>query len=361
MHRSSTHVVGNDISEARERSTTAALEPEPAPDRKANSDRQELYSRIGIVPRLAAGDAAIDRKRSSATAGYVGFVLVALVMLGQLTGCGRAQLQPAGPVSGDELKILLDSVVIMLAIVVPTILTTLGVAWWYRSSNRRARRQPDFVYSGRVELVVWSIPALVVIFLGGIAWISSHDLDPARPLPSKTAPLDVQVVSLDWKWLFIYPKLGIASIDRLVVPAGVPLHLVLTSASVWNVFWVPQLGSMLYCMNGMAGTLYLEADHPGVYRGESAMISGDGFADMHFDTDAVPQCQFDAWVASTRGTGPALNDAAYRDLLRQSVPPHPYTYSSVRPGLFADIVMQKLPPGDGPTGGIPGVRPVGFK
>ena len=283
------------------------------------------------------------------------------MLLGQLAGCGRAQLQPAGPVSDAERKILLDSVVIMLAIVVPTILATLGVAWWYRSSNRRARRQPDFVYSGRVELVVWGIPILVIIFLGGIAWISSHDLDPAQPLPSKGAPLDIQVVSLDWKWLFIYPKLGIASVNRLMVPAGVPLHLTLTSASVWNVFWVPQLGSMLYCMNGMAGNLYLEASHPGVYRGESAMISGDGFADMTFDTDAVPQEQFDAWVTSTRGAGPALDDDAYRALLKQSVPAHPYTYRSVRAGLFSDIVMLRLPPGEGPRGAGADVHPVGLK
>lgn len=284
-----------------------------------------------------------------------------MLLLGQLAGCGRAQLQPAGPISAAERKILLDSIVIMLAIVIPTIIATLGVAWWFRSSNPRARRQPDFVYSGRVELIVWSIPALVIIFLGGIAWIGSHDLDPAQPLPAKAAPLDIQVVSLDWKWLFIYPKLGIASVNRLVVPAGVPLHLMLTSASVWNVFWVPQLGSMLYCMSGMAGTLYLEADHPGVYRGESAMISGDGFADMHFDTEAVGRSQFDAWVASTRSAGPALDDAAYRELLHQSVPPHPYTYRAVRPGLFADIVMLKLPPGDGPRGAAANVQPVGLR
>ncbi|MGH8297694.1 MAG: COX aromatic rich motif-containing protein [Steroidobacteraceae bacterium] len=288
-------------------------------------------------------------------------MLAALLVLGELAGCGHAQLQPAGPISDAERKILLDSVVIMLAIVVPTIIATLAVAWWYRSSNSRARRQPEFVYSGAVEILVWGIPALVVIFLGGIAWISSHDLDPAQPLPSKAAPVDIQVVSLDWKWLFIYPKLGIASVNSLVVPAGVPLHLMVTSASVWNVFWVPQLGSMLYCMNGMAGNLYLEADRPGIYRGESAMISGDGFADMHFDTDAVSQDQFDAWVTSTRSAGPALDDAAYRELLKQSVPPHPYTYRSVRPGLFADIVMQRLPPGYGPAGSVPNVHPVGLK
>ena len=314
-----------------------------------------------MIRALAGGDAAIDRRRSPATAGRIGLALIALLTLGELAGCGRAQLQPAGPVSAAERKILLDSVVIMLAIVIPTILTTLGVAWWYRSSNRRARRRPDFVYSGRVEIVVWSIPALVVIFLGGIAWISSHDLDPARPLPARVAPLEIQVVSLDWKWLFIYPKLGIASVNKLEIPAGVPLHLMVTSASVWNVFWVPQLGSMLYCMNGMAGTLYLQADRPGVYRGESAMISGDGFADMHFDTVAVPQAQFDTWVASVRAAGPVLDGRAYRGLLRQSLVAEPYTYRSVQPGLFADIVLQRLPEGEGPRHGLPGVHPVGLK
>lgn len=296
-----------------------------------------------------------QKERNSALAVRVGFALAAALVLSELAGCGRAQLQPAGPISDAERTILLDSVVIMLAIVVPTIIATLAVAWWYRASNRRARRQPDFVYSGRLEIIIWGIPALVIIFLGGIAWIGSHDLDPAVPLASKAAPLDVQVVSLDWKWLFIYPKLGIASVNRLVVPAGVPLRLSLTSASVWNVFWVPQLGSMLYCMSGMADTLYLEASHPGVYRGESAMISGDGFADMHFDTDAVPEERFDAWVARARSAGPVLDDQAYRELLRQSVPPRPYTYRSVRPGLFADIVMLRLPPGEGPRSGETGV------
>ncbi|MGH8291269.1 MAG: cytochrome ubiquinol oxidase subunit II [Steroidobacteraceae bacterium] len=289
----------------------------------------------------------------------MGFALVALLVLGELAGCGHAQLQPAGPVSDAERKILLDSVVIMLAIIVPTIIATLVVVWWYRPSNRRARRLPEFVYSGRVEIVVWSIPVLVVIFLGGIAWIGSHELDPAKPLPSKVAPLDIQVVSLDWKWLFIYPKLGIASVDRLVVPAGVPLHLMLTSATVWNVFWVPQLGSMIYCMHGMADTLYLEASKPGVYYGESAMISGDGFADMHFHTDALTPNQFEAWAATTRSGGPVLDEQAYRGLLRQSVPAQPYTYRSVEPGLFANIVLRRLPPGEGPRGGGPSVHPIG--
>ena len=274
--------------------------------------------------------------------------LAALSAFACLGACGRAQLEPAGPVSAAERTVLFDSLAIMLAIVIPVIVATLLIAFRFRASNPHAAYRPTFTHSGRIELIIWSIPALVIFFLGGLAWTSSYLLDPARPLPARTKPLEIQVVSLDWKWLFIYPEQGVASVNRLVVPAGVPLHLRLTSASVWNVFWVPQLGSMLYCMHGMAGTLYLQADRPGVYRGSSAMISGEGFADMHFDTEAVASDEFAAWVSTTRRAGPALDDAAYRGLLRQSSNVTPYTYASVRPGLFEAIVTQQLPPGEGP-------------
>ena len=262
-----------------------------------------------------------------------------------LAGCGGGQLSPAGPVSDAERTLFFDSLVIMLAIVIPVIIATIGFAWWYRSSNRRARRAPDFVYSGRVELVTWSIPTLVIVFLGGIAWISSHDLDPARPLQSKAQPVTVEVVSLDWKWLFIYPAQGVASVNRLVVPTGVPLHLLLTSATVWNAFWVPQLGSMIYCMHGMVTTLNLEASRPGIYYGESAMISGNGFAGMHFDTDAFSSQAFSSWVDSSRSAGPTLDARSYLGLLEPTASVTPFAYRSVQPGFFRRIVLQQLPAG----------------
>ncbi|MGB8610014.1 MAG: cytochrome ubiquinol oxidase subunit II, partial [Pseudolabrys sp.] len=158
---------------------------------------------------------------------------------------------------------MIDSLAIMLAIVVPTILATLAVAWWFRSSNSRARHRPDFIYSGQIELVTWSIPLMTIMLLGGVAWRGSHELDPARPLPSDEAPLKVQAVSLDWKWLFIYPDHNIATVNRLVIPVGTPVHFTLTSASVMNAFFVPKLGSMIYTMNRMATQLYLNADQPG--------------------------------------------------------------------------------------------------
>ena len=280
-------------------------------------------------------------------------LLAALPACGALGGCAGSFLDSAGPVSGAERTIFLDALVIMLIIVVPVIFLTLGVAWWFRASNSRARYRPDWTYSGRIELVIWSIPALVVFFLGGIAWISAHDLDPAKPLASRARPLEIDVVSLDWKWLFIYPQQHVASVNRLVIPAGAPVRFRLTSASVWNVLWIPRLGSMLYCMYGMAGTLYLQAQHPGTYEGRSAMISGDGFATMHFDTDALTPAQFDLWVSAAQGRGPVLDERAYRLLLHPSSSVPPYTYRAVAPDLFQDIVLQKLPPGFGsrPPGG----------
>jgi cytochrome o ubiquinol oxidase subunit 2 len=242
----------------------------------------------------------------------------------------------------------------MLAIVIPTIVATLTFAWWYRASNRRARYLPNWAYSGRLELIVWSIPALVVFFLGGIAWVGSHRLDPAQPLSAHDQqPVEIDVVSLDWKWLFIYPQQGVASVNRMVVPAGAPLKLRLTSATVLNVFFSPQLGSMIYTMYGMQSQLNLQADKPGAYHGLAAHFNGDGFADMRFDVLAMTPEAFAAWARSTHGSGPSLDAASYRKLLVQTQNVKPYTYASVQPGLFEAILQQQLPPGDGPPTGRP--------
>src|SRR5580692_7742124 len=251
-------------------------------------------------------------------------LLAALAVPVLLEGCSGAILTPVGPVGKAERTILLNSLAIMLAIVIPVILATVAFAWWFRASNRRAVHLPTWEYSGRIELIIWSIPALVVFFLGGIAWLGSHDLDPAVPLPSQHKALEVDVVSLDWKWLFIYPEQGVASVNRLVAPVGVPLHLRITSASVLNVFFVPRLGSEIYAMNGMATQLNLQADEPGVYPGLAARFSGDGFSDMGFEVHSVEPREFAEWTVRTRSQGAALDDTSYRQLLQQTqhVPPY---------------------------------------
>ncbi|MBV9287597.1 MAG: ubiquinol oxidase subunit II [Hyphomicrobiales bacterium] len=266
-----------------------------------------------------------------------------------LSGCSLIVLDPKGPIGKGDATILIDSTVVMLAIVVPTILATLAFAWWFRASNPRARRLPEFVYSDRVEIVTWSIPLLTIMLLGGVIWLGSHELDPATPLASQYAPLNVQVVSLDWKWLFIYPEQRVASVNRLVIPVGVPVHFKLTSGSVMNTFFVPQLGSMIYTMYGMESTLYLMADEPGTFLGESIMISGDGYPDMHFNVEAVTPDRFKAWVNETRGGGgETLTSQAYQDLAKQGVLSQPIAYSGVEEGLFHKITTQALPPGPGP-------------
>ncbi len=263
--------------------------------------------------------------------------------------CREGLLDSQGPVGAGEISILLDASLVMLAIVIPTILATIAFAWWFRASNPRAKYRPDFTYSGRIELVVWSIPVMVILLLGGVSWIGSHQLDPATPIESSLAPLEVEVVSLDWKWLFVYPNLGIASVNELIVPAGTPVHFKLTSASVLSAFFVPQLGSMIYTMNGMTTQLNLMADRPGVFRGMSSHFNGDGFSSMHFTLSAVPPAQFVAWVAQARQIGPVLDAASYQTLSQQSLNVAPFTYRAAEEGLFRDIVMQTLPPGPGPV------------
>jgi cytochrome o ubiquinol oxidase subunit 2 len=181
------------------------------------------------------------------------------------------------------------------------------------------------------------------MLLGGIAWIGSHDLDPAKPLKSANPPVNVQVVSLDWKWLFIYPDQGIATVNQLVVPAGTPVNFQLTSATVWNVFFVPQMGTMIYTMPRMTTRLNLQADRVGVFDGESAHYSGAGFSGMQFKVHSVPAAQFSAWAAAAH-SGPALDEAAYTQLQKPSSYVKPFTYGSVAPKLFEAIVANQPPP-----------------
>lgn len=268
-----------------------------------------------------------------------GLLLIGAAALG---GCSGGVLDPKGPIAAAARLILLNSLGIMLAIVIPTILATLGTAFWFRSSNKRARYKPDFSYSGRLEMLVWSIPIMTVLLVGGVAWVGSYDLDPPKPIASAVKPVRVQVVSLDWKWLFIYPDLEIATVNQLAVPVGTPISFELTSSGVMNSFFVPQLGSQIYTMAGMVTRLHLQADHIGAYRGMSANYSGAGFADMHFNVDAASVETFAQWVAATRTNGPVLDMQSYVELARPSTAVPPSTYRSVAPGLFRDILSAAM-------------------
>jgi cytochrome o ubiquinol oxidase subunit 2 len=247
-------------------------------------------------------------------------------------------LDTQGPVASAEALIMLNATAIMLVVVVPVIVAAFAFAWWYRSSNPRANRSTDESYEGRIEFVTWSIPALIVILLGGVIWIGSHQLDPRAPIPATGDPLRVEVVALDWKWLFIYPDQRIATVNQLVIPARTPVNFRLTSATVMNSFFIPQLAGQIYTMGGMTTHLNLLADEPGEYPGFSAMFSGDGFSEMRFVAKAVPAGDFDAWVTQVRGSGPALDGAAYAQLAKPSTAVPPTTYRSVEPNMFERII-----------------------
>jgi cytochrome o ubiquinol oxidase subunit 2 len=263
-------------------------------------------------------------------------ILILVALCVPLACCSEGVLDPRGPVGAAERVILYNATAIMLAVVIPVIVLTLAFAWWFRAGNHRAQYLPNWQYSGAIEMIVWSIPALVVLFLGGMAWTSSHDLDPPKAL-GPGAPLEIQVVSTDWKWLFIYPAAEVAMVNRVVVPAGKPVRFHLTSATVMNSFFVPQLGSQIYTMAGMTNHLNLQADEPGTYKGFSSQFSGEGFSDMRFELVAVPANEFDGWIAKVKSSGTTLDAARLSQLLKPSVADEPALFKSVDPDLFDAI------------------------
>lgn len=259
-----------------------------------------------------------------------------------LTGCKGGILDPKGQIGMDEMSLIIISTLLMLLVVLPVIGMTLYFAWKYRA-GRNETYDPKWSHSTRIEATVWTVPIIIVAILGVITWQSTQDLDPYKPLENKGKHLTVEVVSLNWKWLFIYPEQGIATVNELVFPANVPVEYKITSQSTMNSFFIPQLGSQIYSMAGMETQLHLIADEPGTFDGFSANYSGAGFTGMEFKAIATPtQDDFDAWVAKVKHDGGALNKQTYAKLVEPSEE-HPVEYfGNVSEGLFHSIVMQYM-------------------
>jgi cytochrome o ubiquinol oxidase subunit II len=255
-----------------------------------------------------------------------------------LSGCDAVLLDPKGPIGEAERNVIYLATGLMLLVVVPVIVMVIAFAWKYRASNTAATYAPNWSHSTAIEVVVWSIPIVIILILGTVTWISTHTLDPRRPIASNQKPLEVQVVSLDWKWLFIYPEYGVASVNELALPVGRPVHFSLTSSGVMNAFFVPQLGSQIYTMAGMQTQLNLRADHPGNYLGISANYSGRGFADMQFEAKALEPAALRAWMARAKASA-ALNTSAYRKLAAPGTHDIAY-YGAVEEGLYDRILNQ---------------------
>ena len=242
------------------------------------------------------------------------FRLTTMMTCTFLSACSEGVLVPKGPVGSQEKQLLLEALIPMLMVITPIIILTLWFAWWFRASNARAKYRPRWEYSGAIEFSIWMIPLLVVLFLGSLAWVGAHQLDPYRSLTSKQKPLVIQVVAMDWRWLFIYPEQGVASVNELAIPVDTPVAFKLTSATVMNSFFIPSLGGQIYAMPGMQTQLQLQASEVGNYSGLSAQYSGAGFSDMHFQVLATDAAGFNAWVERTKSAATRLDATAY-DLL----------------------------------------------
>ena len=268
-----------------------------------------------------------------------GLVSIAPAFL--LSGCNNLDLlAPKGPIGAAEKSLIATSTWAMLIVVIPVIFLTLLFAWRYRASNKSAEYRPNWSHSTAIEVAVWTIPALIILFLAVLTWKSTHELDPYKPLESDVKPINVEVVALDWKWLFIYPDLGIASVNQLAIPVGTPVNFRITSDTVMNSFFIPQLGGQIYAMAGMQTRLHLLAEEPGDYAGTSANFSGKGFSDMKFRTLAESPEEFNAWVAKARASTDHLDMDRYYAVAKPEEKAAVSYFSSVDPKLFNNIVAR---------------------
>lgn len=285
---------------------------------------------------------------------------LALVLLATLVAAGwyglthgLAVLESHGSVGKQEKHLIIIATLLMLIVVVPVYFLTFYIAWKYRASNKAARYQPEFDGNRKLEFTWWAIPGAIIIILSVVAWNSAHSLDPSRQLAGGGQAMEIQVVALPWKWLFIYPDKNIASVNFVELPVGRQVDFNITSDAPMNSFWIPQLGGQIYAMAGMSTHLHLMADTPGDYRGVSANISGRGFAGMNFTARAVSRADFDKWIASAGAATKQLDQSAYDRLAQPSENNPVALYSSVQPGLYSKLLLKYSLPNSALIGADP--------
>ncbi|WP_182084958.1 ubiquinol oxidase subunit II [Aureimonas sp. ME7] len=281
-------------------------------------------------------------------------ILGLLFALVALSGCNLVVMNPSGFIASQQANLILISTGLMLLIIVPVIVATLWFAWRYRASNPDARYDGDWHHSTQLEVLIWTAPLMIIIALGAVTWISTHLLDPyrpleridaARPVTAETPPITVEVVALDWKWMFIYPELGIATVNELAAPVDRPINFKLTSSAIMNTFYVPALAGMIYTMPGMETKLHAVINKPGIYDGLSANYSGPGFSNMHFKFHGLEAAEFDAWVAKVKAEGQPLDRTRYMEVEKPSEAEPIHYYASVDDDLFHSILNMCVEPG----------------
>ena len=271
-----------------------------------------------------------------------------------LSGCDWVVMSPAGDIAVQQRDLILLATGLMLLIVIPVIFLTFFFAWKYRASNKDAEYAPEWHHSTRLEVIIWSAPLVIILILGSVTWITTHKLDPYRPLDRIDAdtsvaedvePLVVEVVAIDWKWLFLYPEQGIATVNELAAPVNTPIKFKITSSSIMNSFFIPALAGQIYAMPGMETQLHAVINKPGVYKGFSSNFSGDGFSHMHFDFRGMSADEFAAWVANARENGDTLGRQEYLVLERPSEREPVRYFGDVDPALYEAILNMCVEPG----------------
>ena len=273
--------------------------------------------------------------------------LLLLPAIALLAGCNAVLVNPSGDIATQQRDLIYISTALMLLIIIPVIALTFWFAWRYRQAANRPDYDPDWDHSTQLELVIWAAPLLIIIALGAVTWISTHTLDPYRPLsrldaerpmPADAKPLVVEVVALDWKWLFFYPEQGIALVNEMAAPVDRPITFKITASAVMNSFFIPALAGQIYAMPGMETKLHAVINKPGEFEGFSANYSGAGFSGMRFKFHGLSNGDFDAWVQKTKTTGTMLNRDTYLKLEQPSERDPVKRYASVMPGLYQAIL-----------------------
>lgn len=278
---------------------------------------------------------------------FGGLVLGLFVIFGSyllLKGLNFAVINPAGQIAQKQKNLILFTLALSLIVVIPVFVMTFAFAWKYRASNKKSKYMPEWDSNKKLEFVWWAIPIAIIFVLSVITWRTSHSLDPYKQLESTTKPLTVQVVALDWKWLFIYPEQSVASVNELNIPTNTPINFEITADAPMNSFWIPQLGGQIYAMAGMQTKLHLIADKPGIYSGSSANLSGNGFSGMDFKTKATSKEDFELWVKQANNTASDLGWPEYQKLAEPTINNPVTIYSLKDKSLYNEIIMKYMNP-----------------
>ena len=273
---------------------------------------------------------------------YIGLTAVLTLLLSSCENL--AVLNPKGIIAKSEMHLLIDATLLMLIVVIPVIILTFVIVWKYRASNKNAKYTPDKAHSTILEIVCWSIPGIIILILATITWISSHKLDPYRPLDTKSKPLVIQAIALDWRWMFVYPEQHIATINYIQIPVHKQIKFLITADAPMNSLEIPQLAGQIYAMTGMQTKLHLMANEAGVYRGLSTNYSGDGFANMVFWVHAGSEQQFAKWVQKVQRSPRRLTMAAYNEVAKPSKDSSAQFFSAPAKNLFNRVIMKYMMP-----------------